>query len=305
MKRYFLGRLIQTVVSLFIVASITFILVRLTGNPIDVLTSPRMNQEAIKNVEKKFGLDKPLIIQYGIYMSKVLRGDLGRSFQYEKAVHILILERLPATLELTFAATVFALMVAIPLGIYSAVYRGGIFDTFSRALAYVGQAAPLFWTGLMLIWIFCLIFNVLPSGGRGGIKHLILPSVTLGWVAMAGVLRLTRSSMMEVLDQEYVTLARAKGLPERKVVWKHALKNATLSILTFIAVLFVVLLSGAVVTETVFAWPGLGRLMMNAVLMRDFPLVQGIILVLSAMYILINFLVDIMYGWLNPKIRSQ
>jgi peptide/nickel transport system permease protein len=287
------------------VATIVFVTVRLTGNPLDVLTDPRSTQQDRDLVAKSLGLDKPVLVQYGVFMYNLARGDFGRSFNSRRPALEVILERLPASIELAAAGMLLSLIIAVPIGAYSAYYRGRLLDVFSRTFAFVGQAAPLFWTGLMGIWLFSVKLNLLPPGGRESIASIVLPAATLGWVGAAGILRLTRSSMLDTLDMDYITFARANGISEQKVIWKHGFKNAALPVLTFFVLVSVMLLGGAVVTETVFAWPGIGRLMMTAVFMRDFPIVQGVVILMSIMYIGANLLVDIAYAWLNPKIRYQ
>jgi peptide/nickel transport system permease protein len=303
MQRFILGRFVQALICVIIVATLVFIMVRFTGDPLDILTDTRATEEDRRLVAENLGLDKPMIVQYARYLSQLARGNFGKSFHYRRPALDTVLERFPATLELTLTGMLLSLIIALPIGVYSAVRRGGLLDIIGRTFAYVGQAAPLFWTGIMGILIFSVKLGILPSGGRGGFQHLILPTCTLGWIGAAGILRLTRSSMLDALDTDYVKLARAKGLSEEIVIWKHALKNAALPVLTFFVILFVMLLGGAVVTETVFAWPGVGRLMMRAVLMRDFPIVQAVVILLSCAYIFANLIVDVLYAWLNPKIR--
>jgi peptide/nickel transport system permease protein len=303
MQRYLLGRVVQALFCIIVVATLVFVMVRMTGNPLDVLTDPQATEEDRRLVAKSLGLDKPLLVQYGIYIGGLARGDFGMSFNFRKPVLQVILERLPASLELTVSSMMLSIIIAVPMGVYSAVKKGSALDVLGRTFAFLGQSAPLFWTGLMGIWLFSVKLHLLPPGSRGGMINLVLPAFTLGWVGAAGILRLTRSSMLDALSSDYVTLARAKGLSEQVVIWKHTFKNAALPVLTFFVLLFVMLLGGAVVTETVFAWPGLGRLMMSAVLMRDFPIVQGVVILLSTVYIIANLLVDIAYAWLNPKIR--
>lgn len=305
MQRYILGRLIQAVICVLLVATIVFVTVRMTGNPLDVLTDPRSTQKDRDLVAKSLGLDKPVLVQYGVFMYNLARGDFGKSFNSRRPAMEVILERVPASIELAAAAMLLSLIIAVPIGVYSAYYRGGFLDLLSRTFAFIGQAAPLFWTGLMGIWVFSVKLNLLPPGGRESIASIILPAATLGWVGTAGILRLARSSMLDTLDMDYITFARANGISELKVIWKHGFKNAALPVLTFFVLVSVMLLGGAVVTETVFAWPGIGRLMMTAVFMRDFPIVQGVVILMSMMYIGANLLVDIAYAWINPKIRYQ
>lgn len=305
MQRFIIGRFLQAVISVLLVATAVFIMVRLTGDPIDVLTDPRATVEDRALLAESLGLDKPVIVQYGIYMSHLVQGEFGKSFNYRRQALEVVLERLPATIELGGAAMVLALLIALPIGTYSAVKRGGWFDGLARAFAFTGQAAPAFWVGIMGILVFAVALGWLPAGGRGTPLHLIMPAVTLGWGISAGILRLTRSSMLNVLSSDYIMLARAKGLSPLVVIWKHGFKNAAIPVLTFAILLLVLAIGGAVITETVFAWPGVGRLMMNAVVNRDFPIVQAVVIILSVSYIGLNLIADILYAYLNPRIRYK
>jgi peptide/nickel transport system permease protein len=303
--RFILGRLAQALVLVVIVATVVFLIVRLTGNPLDVVADPRATEETRQLIAEKLGLDEPLIVQYGIYMTNLARGDFGTSFISQESCLKLFMQRLPATLELTVAAMILALIIALPIGVYSASRRGGILDVGGRTFAFIGMAAPIFWTGIMAILIFSVKLHLLPAGGRDGIASLIMPAATMGWVAAAGLLRLTRSSMIDVLNFDYIKMARAKGLSEGVVLWKHGFKNAALPVLTFFVLLFILIIGSAVITETVFSWPGVGRLLITAVVTRDYPLVQTIVVLLCFLYIGANLLVDVLYGLLNPKIRYQ
>jgi ABC-type dipeptide/oligopeptide/nickel transport system permease component len=232
-------------------------------------------------------------------------GDFGSSVLTRRPVTEHIWERLPATVELGFVAMFMSVLIGIPLGMYSAVRRGSMGDRAARIFAVLGQSMPAFWLGLMLILFFGVVLGVLPAGGRGGLAHLVLPAFTLGYFTSAAILRLTRSSMLEVLGSDYIKFARLKGLHEQVVLWKHGLKNALLPVITFAVLLFVQFLGGAVVTETVFAWPGLGRLILESITTRDYPIVQAGVLVLSALYLTGNLLVDVLYSYLNPRIRHH
>ena len=303
MGRFILGRTFQSLVSLFIVTVVIFLLARLTGDPAQLLIPDEWTREQADVLRASLGLDKPLPVQYWIYLTGLFQGDLGTSNLARLPVSDLIVERLPATLELGITSVVLATIIAVPIGIYAAYYRGAPLDLAGRLFAVLGQSMPIFWTGILLIMVFAVILNWLPAGGRGSVLHLVLPSITIGWFVAAGIMRLTRSSMLEVLDSDYVRLARIKGVNERVILWKHAFRNATVPVLTYGAIIMVGVLSGSVVTETVFAWPGLGRLLIEGVFSRDFPVVQGVILLLSSMYILVNLLVDILYVFLNPRLR--
>jgi peptide/nickel transport system permease protein len=301
--RYLIGRLLQTFVSLLVVISIVFFLTRLSGSPIHLLLDVNASQQDQEILTRHLGLDRPLPVQYGIYVMNVLQGDFGNSILTRRPVTEHLWERLPATVELGIVAMFLSVLIGVPLGMYSAVRRGGVLDTAARTFAVLGQSMPAFWLGLMLILFFGVILGVLPAGGRGGLDHLILPAFTLGYFTSAAILRLTRSAMLEVLGSDYIKFARLKGLHEQVVLWKHGLKNALLPVITFAVMLFVQFLGGAVVTETVFAWPGLGRLILESITTRDYPIVQAGVLVLSGLYLLGNLMVDVLYSYLNPKIR--
>ena len=254
-------------------------------------------------MRKNMGLDRPLVVQYGSFLKDVIRADFGKSRISGRPAREMLLERLPATLELAGAAFVLTGVVGIPLGILSAVKRDTFLDTFGKFFAILGIATPGFWIAIMLILFFGGILGWLPTFGRGGVDHYILPAFVLSWGGMAGVMRLARSSMLEVLDSEYVKFARIKGLSEILVVWKHALKNAVIPVLTFSGLTLAGLLNGSVLTEVVFAWPGIGRLMLQGITQRDFAVVQATVLAAGFFYVVIALLVDILYAYVNPRIR--
>jgi peptide/nickel transport system permease protein len=303
MQRYLLSRFGQALVSIVAVSMVIFVIVRLTGDPMQVLMPPEATQADIAAARVAYGFDKSWPEQYGVFLTHAVQGDFGNSLRFRRPALDLVRERYPYSLLLGGAALVFALSVALPVGVYSAVHRGTGLDYFSRGMAAFGQAVPPFWLGLVLILVFGVIFHVLPTSGIGTPAHLVLPAFTLGWFAVAGLTRLTRSSMLDVLGAEFIKLARLKGLPERQVIWKHAFKNAALPLLTFAALVFVALLNGAIIVETVFNWPGVGLLVIEAVFNRDYPVVQTVVMVLSTMYISANLLVDVLYAYVNPKIR--
>jgi peptide/nickel transport system permease protein len=288
---------------MLVVVSIVFVLTRLSGNPINLLLDVNATERDQQILTHHLGLDRPLILQYAIYLRNIALGDFGSSILTRRPVTEHIWERLPATIELGFVAMVMSVLLGVPLGMYSAVRRGSAFDTAARVFAVLGQSIPAFWLGLMLILFFAVVLGLLPAGGRNGPSSLILPAFTLGYFTSAAILRLTRSAMLEVLNSDYIKFARLKGLSERVVLWKHGLKNALLPVITFAVLLFVQFLGGAVVTETVFAWPGLGRLILESITTRDYPIVQAGVLVLSALYLVGNLLVDMLYSYLNPRIR--
>jgi peptide/nickel transport system permease protein len=288
---------------MLVVISIVFVLTRLSGNPVHLLLDVNATQRDLEILTHHLGLDRPLPVQYAIYVKHIVLGDFGTSILTRRPVAEHLWERLPATLELGFVAMFLSVALGVPIGVYSAVHRGTALDGAARVFAVLGQSMPPFWLGLMLILMFGVVLGVLPAGGRGGVRHLILPAFTLGYFTSAAIMRLTRSSMLEVLGSDYIKFARLKGLHEQVVLWKHGLKNALLPVITFAVLLFVQFLGGAVVTETVFAWPGLGRLILESITTRDYPIVQAGVLVLSALYLVGNLLVDVLYGYLNPRIR--
>jgi peptide/nickel transport system permease protein len=303
--RYLGGRLVQTVLSMLAVVSIVFVLTRLSGNPVLLLLDVNATERDQEILTHHLGLDRPLPVQYGLYVRNILLGDFGNSILTRRPVTEHIRERLPATVELGLVAMLLSVLIGVPLGMYAAVHRGSVLDSGARVFAVLGQSMPTFWLGLMLILFFGVVLGALPAGGRGGLSHLILPAFTLGYFTSAAILRLTRSAMLEVLGSDYIKFARLKGLSEQVVLWKHGLRNALLPVVTFAVLLFVQFLGGAVVTETVFAWPGLGRLILESITTRDYPIVQAGVLVLSALYLAGNLFVDLLYSYLNPRIRHD
>jgi len=277
--------------------------VRLSGDPIQIMAPAEASQADIAAMRAYLGLDRPWPVQYARFLTRALQGDFGQSVRFRRPALDMVLERYGATLELGGLAVVIVIAVALPVGVYAAVRRGRKLDYAARAFAALGQAVPPFWLGLLLVLVFGVILHWLPTSGRGTPLHIILPGITLGWFAVAGLMRLTRSAMLDVLGTEYVKLARIKGLPERQVIWKHAFKNAALPVVTFAGLVFVALLNGSIIIETVFSWPGVGLLVIEAVDSRDYPIVQTVVLFLSVMYIGVNLLVDVLYAYLNPKIR--
>jgi peptide/nickel transport system permease protein len=302
-QRYIVGRVVQSIVSLFVVSVVVFTLVRLSGDPIQIMAPAEATEADIALIRASLGLDRPWPVQYWNFLTRSLQGDFGKSVRFRRPAMELVAERYPATLELGGLAVLVVIAVALPVGVYAAVRRGTPLDYVARGFAALGQAVPPFWLGLVLVLIFGVLLRLLPTSGRGTPLHVLLPGLTLGWFAVAGLMRLTRSAMLDVLGSEYVKLARIKGLPERTVIWKHAFKNAALPVVTFAALLFVALLNGSIIVETVFGWPGLGLLVIEAVDSRDYPIVQAVVMCLSAMYIGVNLLVDVLYAYLNPKIR--
>ena len=287
------------------VSLVAFMLVHLSGDPIKLMLPFDASPEQIAQTRSYWGLDDPLPLQYGRFVGRVLRGDLGTSMKHSQPVGKLIGERLRATAELAVLAMTFALLVAIPVGVFSAIRPYSIWDNLATVLALTGRSMPVFWVGLLLILIFAVQLGLVPPSGRGDWKQLLLPSITLGTAAMATLTRLTRSSLLDEMSQDYMRTARAKGLAERGVVFLHGLRNAWIPIVTVAGLQFATLLGGALVTETVFAWPGLGLLTVRAIYDRDLPLIQGATLFFASVFVLMNLLVDILYAFLDPRIRHQ
>lgn len=303
MQRYLLGRLLQTVVSLWVVVTIVFFLTRLTGSPVDLVAPFTATEADRQEISRSLGLDRPVLVQYGIYMAGLLKGDFGNSLTSGRPVLENVFLKLPNTLELGGVAILVSLALGVPLGVFSSLHRGGWIDKVARVFAIIGQALPPFWLGIVLLLLFSVTWHVFPPGGKEGPSSFVLPAFTMGYFASAAIMRLTRSCMLDVLTTEYVKFARSKGLSETVVVWKHALRNAVLPVITYSVMLFVLFLGAAVVTESVFSWPGLGRLILDSVNARDYPTVQAGVLIFSAIYMLANLLVDILYAYLNPRIR--
>ncbi len=305
MKTYLFRRLAQSLVVLLGISVVVFVILHLTGDPTLLLLPPDASAEEIAKFRRAMGFDDPLYLQYWRFLRGALRGDFGTSLRHDEPALGLVWQRMPATIELTAVALGVALVLAIPAGIVSAAFRNTALDYVSTVLALVGQAMPTFWLGIMLILIFSVGLHLLPSSGRGGPANLVLPALTLGLFTTARIMRLTRSGMLEVLGQDYVRTARAKGVGERRVVWKHALKNAGIPIVTIVGLELGTLLGGAVITETIFAWPGVGRLSVQAIYNRDYPVVQASVFLLASIFVLVNLVVDVLYTYLDPRIRIR
>jgi peptide/nickel transport system permease protein len=305
MFRYLVRKVLHTLFVALGVVTLVFMALRLSGDPAATMLPGDASVDELRALRHTLGLDRPLHAQYVAFLGGAIRGDFGESFRHQQPAFGLVLDRLPATLELAFAALVLAVVVALPLGIVAALRRGRAADVLAMGFAVVGQATPYFWMGIMLILLVSVELGWLPTSGRGGWQHLVLPAITLGTHFAASLARLTRTSMLEILGQNFVTTARAKGLPERRVILGHALKNAAVPIVTLIGLQFGTLLGGAVVTETIFAWPGVGRLAVQSIFVRDYPVVQAGVLVLALSFVAINLLVDLLYGALDPRIRDE
>jgi len=304
MLPYVIKRLLSTIPVLLGISLLLFFMLRmLPGDPAQVLAGQMASQEDIKNIRQQLGLDRPIFVQYGLFLSRLAKLDLGRSARTQNPVIKEIWARLPNTVLLAVTAITLACLFGIPAGIISAVRPYTWIDYLFTSMALFGISMPVFWLGLMLIVIFSLVLHWLPAGGIGSWKHVILPSFTLAAFVVAFITRITRASMIETLSQDYTTTARSKGLKEQVVIVKHALKNALIPIITVVGLQFGLLLGGAVLTETVFAWPGLGRLIVDSILARDYPVIQGTILIFGLLYILVNLVVDLLYAYIDPRIR--
>ena len=305
MKRFIVKRLGYALVSLALLSLTIFLFVRLTGDPAVLLVEPGASKADLEQIRTQLGLDRPIWVQYGTFVSSLLRGDFGQSFYYRMPVLELYLSRLPNSLLLAGAAMTFSLLIGIPTGIIAAVRVNQWWDSAGKIFALLGLSLPSFWVGLVMILFFSVYLGWLPSSGSGTVWHLVMPAIALGWVFAAAHMRLTRSSMLEVLGSEYVKLARLKGLPEALVISKHAFKNALIPVLTLAGVNLVIMVNVAVIVETVFAWPGVGRLLFEGIAFRDFPIVQASILLGGTMIVVVNLLVDILYAVIDPRIRYE
>ena len=303
MQRYLVRRILLAIVTLLAVSLLIFVMSRAAGDPRHVFLDDYSTQEDWDRLTVNLGLDKPYYQQYGIFLKDALRGKFGKSIKEGRPSMEIILERLPATFQLGVAAFIFSVVLGVPLGILSAVKRGSVLDIAGKIVALVGQSAPVFWLGIMLMFFFAVKLNWLPPYGRQEATSLILPAVALGWFYAAANLRLLRSAMLNVLDSEFVKLARAKGVSNNAVIWKHSLRNALIPVLTFAGVTLGNLVTGSLVVETVFAWPGLGQLAIQSLFANDYPLLQAVIIIFTLMYVVTSLLVDVMYSYIDPRIR--
>jgi peptide/nickel transport system permease protein len=302
-QRYIIRRLLHSVLVLFGVTLVTFMLVRLTGDPAAAMLGPEATPQDIAELRVSMGLDDPIFVQYGRYLEQLAHGDFGTSFLYGQPALGLVLERLPATFELTIAALVINLAVSFPLGIISAVKRDSIIDRLSAVFVFGSQAMPVFWSGILGIMVFAIMLGWLPASGRGGVTYLLMPGIVLGIHSAAYQTRLLRSSMLDVLGQDFVRTARAKGIKEFWVIVRHGFRNALIPVVTATGVQFAALMGGAVITETVFDWPGVGRLAVQAINNRDIPLVMATTFVFAVIILTVNLLVDLSYGVIDPRVR--
>jgi ABC-type dipeptide/oligopeptide/nickel transport system permease component len=332
--KYFLKRLLLTIPTLVGVSIIVFLLIHMIpGDPLDVMLGDRVTEEARIAFAQRLGLDKPLYVQYWQWFTNAIQGDFGQSIRSNEQVYSEIISRLPATIELTIAALLIAIVFGIFFGVTAARYRNTIIDQSMIGLSLLGVSIPIFWLGMMMIFLFAVLLGWLPVSGRiamgasmpdltgfylldsllvgrtdlfiDSLKHLVMPAAALATVSLSLITRITRSSMLDVLGEDYVRTARAKGLPMRKVIYKHALKNAMIPVVTVIGLQFAKLMGGAILTEVVFSWPGIGRLLITGIAYRDYPMVQGIVFFVASAFILVNILVDLYYAYLDPRIRYE
>ena len=303
MGQFVIRRSLYAIVTLFILSLTIFTVIRLTGDPVTLLAEPGARAEDLDRIRTEWGLDRPWPVQYLAFAKNVITGQLGKSFNYEMPVSTLYFQRLPNSLELALAATLISFFIGIPAGIISAVRVNTWWDSFGKIVALLGLSIPGFWLGLVMILVFSVWLEWLPTSGQGGWRNLVMPAVALGWYFAASLLRLTRSSMLEVMRSEYIKLARLKGLPSYAVIAIHAFKNALIPVLTLAGVNLVIMLNAAVIIEVIFAWPGIGRLLYEGIFQRDFPLVQGVVMEAGIMIVVINLGIDILYAYIDPRIR--
>ncbi|POQ98507.1 peptide ABC transporter [Alkalispirochaeta sphaeroplastigenens] len=306
MYKYILRRVLLLIPVMLGVSFVVFTIMFFTpGDPAKLLLGERAPESEVQALRTQMGLDDPFAIQYGRFLFNALRGDLGRSLVTRQPAALELVNRFPATLQLAAAGVLVAVLIGIPIGIVSATRQYSLFDTFSMIFALIGVSMPNFWQGIMMVLLFSIMLRVLPSSGYGTPAHLVMPALTIGTSSAATITRMTRSSMLEVIRQDYIRTARAKGLSERVVINRHALKNALIPIVTVVGLQFGYLLGGAVLTETIFSWPGVGRLMVDAIRQRDYPVVQGGVLLLALTFSIVNLFVDILYAYIDPRIKAQ
>ena len=304
MQRYVLIRIGQAILALWVVSVIVFGLGRITGDPIDVLLPIDATHAEREELRIQLGFDAPIYTQYINFMSNSFKGDFGQSIKWQgHSAMGLVMQKFPATLLLAFVAILIAIAVAVPVGVLSAVKKDTVFDYAGKVIALLGQSMPAFWLGLIMMWIFAVELDLVPTSGRHGPASYILPAISIGWFLVAALMRLVRSSMLEAMDSEFIVLARIKGLKESRVIWKHALRNAAIAPLTYFGIIFGGLLVGSVSIETVYAWPGVGLLAFEAVLARDFPVMQAVVIAFAGVYVITNLIIDVLYAYLDPRIR--
>lgn len=305
MRRYLLKRIGQSLIVVIGIGAIVFVITHLTGDPTDLLLPQEATEADRLELRSQLGLDRPLMVQFVDFMVRMIQGDFGHSFRHQMPALSLLLSALPATIRLTILAMALSVIVAIPIGVFSATRPGTIYDRIAMGFALIGQSMPVYWAGLMMILLFAVKLHWLPSTSGAGFKSMIMPAVTLGMFAMAAIARFTRSAMLDVLDSDYIRTARIKGLTEQVVVLKHALKNAAIPVITMTSLQFGRMLAGTVIVETIFSWPGVGRLSVLAIYNRDYPVVQAAVFMTSIIFVLINLLVDILYSVIDPRITYK
>jgi len=303
LTKFILNRLYQSVFVIFGVITVVFIVMQFAGDPVQLYLPPSTPDDMIDEYREEMGLNDPVFKQYIDFLSGVVKGDFGESMYYHESAMGLVLERFPATLGLTIMAMAIALLIGVPAGIISAVNRNSKFDFLIRVLAFIGQCTPQFWLGIVLILIFSVNLGLMPTSGSGSFAHILLPSVSLGLFVAATITRLLRSGMIEVMHQEYITVAKAKGLRRNALILRHALKNAMSSVITILGLQFAGLLGGSVIIETVFSWPGIGSLVIDSIYNRDFAVVQAVVVLAAVTFVLINLIVDILYSTINPRVK--
>lgn len=305
MRTYIIKRVLQALITILGVTIVVFLLIRITGDPVSAMMPPEATKEEYEVMRQFLGLDRPIHIQYWTYLMGILKGDFGESIRFNEPALDVFLMKFPNTLQLATAAMAISILIGVPLGIMSAVKVGSWFDSVGKVFALMGQAIPVFWLGLMLILVLSVQLELLPVSGMGGWQNLVMPAFTLGWGFSAALLRLTRSAMLDVMDNEYIKMARTVGVPEMSIIFKQALKNALIPIVTLGTMNFIFLISGTVITETIFAWPGVGRLVVESITARDFPMIQMAVLIFAFIFVFANLFLDILYAFLDPRIRYQ
>ncbi len=300
--RFLLQRLVQMALTVLLLSAVVFSLARLSGDPVLLMAPAEATAQDLDRIRARLGLDRPLLVQYWLFIKNAAAGDFGASIKWERPALELIIDRLPATLLLSATSMTLGLLIALPLGVAAAVWRDSWVDTVGKLVALVGQSMPTFWFGILLILFFALYMPIFPTSGYGTPSHIVLPTITLGAFVAAAIMRVTRSAMLDALEADYVRTARSKGAPEGRVILVHALKNASIPILTITALQTAAILRGAVVTETVFSWPGIGKIAVDAVYARDFPVVQASVLFMGLIFLAVNLIVDVIYLFLDPRI---
>lgn len=303
MGKFILKRTFDSLVAFAGILLIVFCLIRVSGDPVSLMAPQDATPEEVAALRAEWGLDQPLWVQFGSYLRNLGNGDLGYSYRFNRPAVELVSERLPATLQLSLTSLLISLLISFPIGIYTAVRKDTFSDHVGRLVGLLGQATPSFWLALMLILVFSVRFHLLPTSGRGTLAQVVMPAFVLGWLSTASLIRLLRSSMLDVLDSEYVKLARIKGVPEHVIIWKHALRNAAIPVVTILAIRFGHVIDGSVIVETIFAWPGVGQLAVQSIFARDYPVVQTTLLFVAVSVIATNFLCDFVYTWIDPRIR--